>query len=584
MHPFLVPSSNAIRRHAVPYWLPDETLFSLSSRFHVVAGHALARSSALTLFGHKTQGTLHDLPSRLSHFALSTEGRLGCPEDIACSRTVLGYYLPLRSPDCVQGVLNAIDGSDTGSLKFRLGLLTSRFRAHHPLKACPACMRLDRSRFGVAYWHLEHQYPGVWLCPQHDIPLMESRLKSTGVGRFQWLLPGDSTWRTPASLDSEISPPTRTRPLLQLARNAVALAQLPPSLLHSINGLQRTYRDGLDQAGLSRNGRLQHDKLSAALLDFCRHLRVVEELRALPRTDHQAQSLLHGLLRPGRTLSHPLWHLAFIGFLFGELGNFLSSLDAFREEDPPREESPKAAAPSSRKKPHPAKARALVLLTQSGQSCRAVAKELQVDVGTVMAWAAEAGVTMTRRPKVLQEVVRQRLVRELRKGQDKARAAAAHKVSIETITRVLRTEPGLQAQWHAVRHALAQSAARKTWTTAMRKHPDLGTKALRALAPAAYAWLYRNDREWLTTQAARPPRHAGSNHAKTDWGGRDQELSRLILTAVAELEPPLSLPRLCQHIPSLKPKLGCLARLPLTRSALHAALSDSTNSLVATTR
>jgi hypothetical protein len=47
-----------------------------------------------------------------------------------------------------------MEGDTLAHFKLRLGILTSRFRANHPLKACVVCMAADRNRFGWAYWHL----------------------------------------------------------------------------------------------------------------------------------------------------------------------------------------------------------------------------------------------------------------------------------------------------------------------------------------------------------------------------------------------------------------------------------------------
>lgn len=84
-------------------------------------------------------------------------------------------------------------------LKLRLGILTSRFRANHPLKACSQCMEQDIRETGWAYWHLKHQFPGVWMCTTHKQQLLLSTLKANGVKRFQWLLPHWSELN-PASL------------------------------------------------------------------------------------------------------------------------------------------------------------------------------------------------------------------------------------------------------------------------------------------------------------------------------------------------------------------------------------------------
>src|SRR3546814_12862632 len=53
-------------------------------------------------------------------------------------------------------------------------------------------MARDKNEHGVAYWHLAHQLPGVWVCLAHDCLLCESTGKATHVGRFLWHLPEGS--------------------------------------------------------------------------------------------------------------------------------------------------------------------------------------------------------------------------------------------------------------------------------------------------------------------------------------------------------------------------------------------------------
>jgi len=170
-------------------WRPDETLFSLCSRYHCIAGNALARTSALQLFGHSRNGTQHDLPARIDMFVERTHGAFGLTaEDIIRTHTLLPFYLPWRSPEETSNALRCLAGEQMGTVKQQLGLLASRFRAHHPLKACTACCNDDRACFGAAHWHLSHQYPGVWICGKHDCALKEAMYKSSGVGRFLWCL------------------------------------------------------------------------------------------------------------------------------------------------------------------------------------------------------------------------------------------------------------------------------------------------------------------------------------------------------------------------------------------------------------
>lgn len=130
------------RVDSLPPWLRGETLFSLCSRQHRLWGHNLSSRSTEILFGGKRLGTQHDFPSGLDAFALRTEGQLGSAVEIARDRTMLRFHRPFFAKAEIDHAIWAMRGPAVAHLKFRLGLLTSRFRANHPLKASVAC-RLD---------------------------------------------------------------------------------------------------------------------------------------------------------------------------------------------------------------------------------------------------------------------------------------------------------------------------------------------------------------------------------------------------------------------------------------------------------
>jgi hypothetical protein len=65
---------------------------------------------------------------------------------------------------------------------------------------------------------------------------------------------------------------------------------------------------------------------------------------------------------------------------------------------------------------------------------------------------------------------------------------------------------------------------RAAWLSALKR--AIFTKKSRSLEPATYAWLYRNDRLWLSDN--RPSRDPIVPSSRTDWSSREQEfLNRL---------------------------------------------------------
>jgi Tn7-like transposition protein D len=217
----------------------------------------------------------------------------------------------------------------------------------------------------------------------------------------------------------------------------------------------------------------------------------------------------------------------------------------------------------------------LLALLRSGHSGTAAASELGIDVGTAIAWAAKEGISTARRPKVLKNPLLSELIADLRAGVGKAEVAQKHGVSVQAVTRLLRSEVGLHDAWHAARFQQDQERARCAWLDLIASAPGVGVTALRLQQPWAYAWLYRNDRAWLgeQTRSIRLPRTSGAV-GRVNWDARDTVISNEVLRVASDIatgspNSRVALWQLYQAIPELKAKIGALDRLPLTRAALE---------------
>lgn len=555
-------------------WLPGETLFSLCSRHHRLWGYRLSSRSSEVMFGGRRIGTQHDLPSGLDAFALRTDGHLGSAVEIARDRTMLRFYRAFLAQSEIDFAIWSMRGSSVAHLKYRLGLLTSRFRANHPLKACIACMQDDLSVHGWVYWHQVHQFPGVWICPIHALPLRTSRLKSTGVERFLWHLPAESQLEAPWQ-DSDA---TQTLALQRLSMLTIALVghNREDGYLHA-DSVQRTLRARFQERGwLTSGGYARLTDAATGYLQHCALLRLPHELACLPTTQHEASVQIGRLIRPLRSGVHPIRLLVAIDWLFTDLDDFLeqhkeaarSCVHATSEEGTSVIE--KAADERALREQVSA-------LMSSGVSASAAAKEVSIDVSTAMAWAAASGVQVRRRPKVLKPELRASLVRCLLEGMNKGDAAGRHGISVGTVTRLLQTEVGLHAAWKAAQTATSQRQARSSWLSLATENPNVGVKILRSIDPASYAWLYRHDRAWL--MAHTPDRSLEATAVRQSpvrWDERDRSISIEVTKAVERLAVAgrsLKLWQIYQAIPHLKPKLTALHRMPLTRQVLEHALA-----------
>jgi hypothetical protein len=554
----------------LPDLLPDETLFSWASRYHLLACHPLSTTTSALLFGHCRAGLCHDLPGGLDYLVAHTGEKLGSVETILQERTIAPSLLTFQTRERVSELIHQLGASSVGSLKYRLGLLTSQFRANFPLKACPVCMADNLKNYQVAYWHRAHQLPGVWICLEHCAPLLEAQCKTNGVNRFGWLLPAAAKLGRP--LDSTGQPVTAIAndALHRLARCAQVLAGRSMREVLEPASVVRTHTMALIKAGYAtRTGK---PKLSLAARDYlshCDQLRIVPELAGLPATLACATQHLRRLLCLNRFVRHPIHQLTMISWLYPTPDAFLVNLNAADTGPCPLGET----VGSSSREPAVIDPGLMFRLSTGTVSARAAAKLAGVDIKTLMVKAASQGIEIKRRPKKIKTDRYAAIVDDLSSGLDKTMVASQYDISINTVTTILRTYSGLQSRWHAIRQQRAQKAARNSWQAVRDTNPGLATKALRLIEPAAYAWLYRHDRDWLRSHAVSP--RVTRLGRRVDWDARDAELAQIVRQAALEIFKAspnmrrIGLQALYQRLPALRVRLSALVRLPLTRRVIE---------------
>lgn len=569
--------------HQLAGWLPDEMLFSWCSRYHYSAVNGLASVTCMQLFGHRTAGSAHDFPSRVDEFVRRTDSQLGDAENLIRSHTVMPYYLPFRNGQVKQESMLSMRGPNIGSLKYRLGMLSSGLPADHPLKACPDCMADDQKSVGVAYWHRMHQFPTVMVCPTHGTPLLVSQMKVQHIARFQWILPLN------AGLSSIVNTATRERPqlaqlraLLSLAQMAVLLADAEPATFADEQRLSKVFRTRFIELGLaSSEGRIFWSLLLSKIGEYVRIFDSVSGMGRQLSAGCRTQSPITRLLG-ARALMHPSKYLVWIACFFNNWADFLGAYHAAAANPqslPEKDPLPCiATAPSG----YARREQAIELFNRGKDSLSAIALRVGVDFGTVAAWAAKEGIAPPRRPKKLHPAVLAGVIEGLESGASKEDLARKHHVSIVTITRVLRTEPGLSQRWHYVLGERRRQEARIKWLDLLTGTTGLPIKTVRKMDSATYAWLYRNDREWLCASnlkyatAVQP-----NNYAQSRMHRKDAELAQSLRMLALDLHRTrygarIDFSELTTAMPELRTCIRQLERWPQTASVIEQVLSQPT--------
>lgn len=537
-------------------WLPDETLYSLISRSHVISGYARHSVTCERFFGHPTEGSGHDFPARLDAFVHKTRGALGSTEEIIWQRTLLPYYLIFRLPHEREAEINRACAGGLADIKARLGLLASGLGGSHPLKHCPECTREDTQRYGVAYWHRQHQLPGVWICLTHALPLSISPHRSHGTERYLWTLP-DVTSSNPRLTGNHFQYLFRLAQysiqLLDRARSTIIDPVLVASsyATHVINGRRYSPSD------------LNKEKLSTRIEPYIKALNLFPG-HAVLTGEAGLKGFIH-VIQGRRGHTHPLRHLILATAFF----------ESIEDYDCPALLAEKSNVIDGLGQDPQTDLKAIVCeRIRAGEAARVVARSVGIAVGTAQAWAVNADITIPKRRRHLTEQNRNTAIQLLMAGHDQRKVIADSGIAKGTLAGWMRTEPGLHARWIHARFERQRERSRTSWLDTLQSNPGITITEARQTNPTAMSWLYIHDRSWLQTTNQRMTEKKTVRVERRCWDERDRGLSLAVQKAADTIvsdsdHGTLTRPILYAAMPELKAQLRNLHKLPLTAKVLR---------------
>lgn len=503
--------------HLFPFPLPDECLYSLLCRYHI---HSVNTSSAATL--SEVLGVRSAIPDAVfpSHLRVLLDNLpTGSPltlEQLVNRHTLFPYYRPFMDAHRLESTMSDMRGDDGRGIVIRLGLSAASIAVRSLQRFCPDCVEEDVQAYGEPYWHRAHQLPGVIICPKHALALRACDAHSLGVPtpRHELSLPRRRyvARHCPSILGSPKAPAHLGPQLLAFARISQALldAQLPlmpPTLrdvyLHALADLRLvTHRGRVRQQQL-------HDRFSDAFPPML--LQCLE----VPLGNHQADWLAK-ITRKPRGLLHPIRHLLMIQFAFGSLTRFVESVEApisQQRYSRPRQSRRAVAAPEELHE----------CLAVQKLSARKTADMLGCSVTTVVINAQRAGIPVSRRPKIRREKLEPAILKDASDGLTIAELVVKYNVPRSHLYRVIRAHPSAASARRMRNRDARIKECRNDWLRIVESTPRATQREVRQLCPATFAYLYRNDRQWLHESLPLRPTRQRSSAVRVDWIARDKE-------------------------------------------------------------
>lgn len=558
-----------------PVLRPDELLYSGCARFRSrldFQSHKWAMDAA---FGRASGTAIVDLPNNLEAFEKTAHGRSDLRADkLVEEHSLFPIYAPFLPPERADSIRVLMKGSGGRSVHLRIGIMAGATVYPARMRFCPECDADSIAEYGHTFWNRRHQIAGVEVCEKHGLFLVDSSAKRRNRVRRHEFVDSDQTVKSTAVRRVDPANPDH-RTLLRVAAGAAWLLDHPCA--HRSFELSTRYSSLLAQRGLATiTGRVRLSELRSAVAR-----RYNSPLFAGFNCDSGGRWAAE-LLRRAPIAHSPVHHLLFMDFLNLTAEEFFTSAPIQSFEPAPYPclnslcEDYGLPVIESVSVAHDRQYRTAVG-TFSCRSCGRIYGRLAPDAGQ-----SRFEPTLIRSYGFLWE-------RTLRNGWfDRSRSlrSIARQLGVDSITVKRhaekqklpfprfgpRTSRKGQAGYRSRRprrHGAGMRASRRaSWLDLRGRNRCAGRTRLRTLSPATYAWLYRNDREWLTRNC--PPALRRVQHCHVNWEARDFEISRKLARAAASLrrrDSPktrvsiTALERDLQITPLLTKHLG---KLPLT--------------------
>lgn len=249
----------AMTRYLLPEAFPDETLYSVVSRFTWLNG-LRDHEACEYLLGIQDRPLVSDALVDLAHFCGATDNAYGEPGAVLNNLTLWPFFRNLATHPSIETPISEQAHPYDACSASGLGLAALSNAQPHVWRLCPTCVARDIEMFGVTYWHRSHQLPGVAICLLHDEPLRDIRLPHRARQKC---------FLDPETMQASLAE-NAARPDLAPADAAMEIARFAQSALNSRNAeitpaiLRGVIVDALATMGLATKAGVIHPKGFAA--------------------------------------------------------------------------------------------------------------------------------------------------------------------------------------------------------------------------------------------------------------------------------------------------------------------------------
>jgi len=549
-----------------PDLFPDELLYGVFARYADIMRFKSLKEVHSQLFGSYNLRSVVDLPTHINTFIDHLPvGHQYTAETIIEKHTLLPYYIAFLSTERIRKMTEYMLGDRGEAVYLLSGISTYSVSKPSYLKYCQICIQEDKLKYGSAYWHRVHQLPGVEVCPQHRVFLENSDIQTSNrqtLHAYHCVPTSNVKSAIPANLKQK-----EDRQLIRIAEDSQWLLQ-NPAKFREMRELHTELRNLLNAKGwLSANGKKVYisELRSEFVWQFTPSL--LDRLQCY-LDENSCHTWLERLVRKPRVSQHPLHYILLLYFLGESVSSFLGTKEISVNED---NQNILFAPCLNKASDHFGE-----MLIKVSINPRTAEKGRQIFICPLCSYSyVKSNMPSGKRVvdfgwawKEKLRIVASDPTVSLRK------IASEMGTDVKTIKKYINNL-GLSGNREIANIAEKRLESdmiedkrqkyRDLWSYNCEQYPEDGSTALRKRLPAAYAWLYQNDRSWLNEH--KPNYKKPLPKPRVDWMERDlcirNQAEVVIQSLMANKEKPVRI-----TVTTVARQLGLLARIEHNRDKL----------------
>lgn len=300
---------------SMPY--EGEIFYSIISRYRYYSGSVSYAKMMMDLFGYESQVIAIELPNGLEHLSNVINNNKITSDYFIKNHTLLPIFKPFLSSRKSDEIVDIMRARGSKSLYFKLGLISGKIQRNTSLFYCPLCVKDTLNKYNEAFFHRIHQFQGVLVCPHHGCLTKEYPVNLKSITRNE-LIRLENNF---IDLSVEYEQNMVMNSMLKKISDAALYLLNAKISDHNIDSVLKKYQNILTNMRLLQlNGKVIQIKLQSQFKEFYGE-EILDRLN-INFIEEDPSNWISTITVQDKVMVHPLKHILFIIFLYGDIKNF----------------------------------------------------------------------------------------------------------------------------------------------------------------------------------------------------------------------------------------------------------------------